>query len=102
MKKKSTIIVSIVTIIILTLSYFSSNPIISYKTDVSDNYSNAIENQSRGVYSHQLPLVPVWVSVNGISENTVYYTIYYFPFGSVDMSFTEDDGYNIEKPLINH
>ena len=30
---------------------------------------------------------------------TVFYTTHYFPFGNVEMSFNETDGYNVEKAL---
>ena len=99
MKKKVIIAVVIVAILIIMLSIVASHPIISYKTDMPENYIEAIESQSRGIYSNVLPLVPLYVSVDRLEAETVYYTIHYFPFGSVDMSYTESDGYNIEKPL---
>jgi len=99
MKKKAIIGIIVVAILIVGLSIFASNPIISCKVDVPENYLEAIESQSKGTYSNVLPLVPIYVTVNRLEAETVYYTIHYFPFGSVGMSYTETDGYNIEKPL---
>ena len=99
MKKSVTIL--IITMIILTacLWVLSSNPIISCKATVSEHELDAIKSQAAGLYSNTLPLVPVCVCVDAVSEKTVFYTIYYFPFGTVGMSYTEAEGYNIEKPL---
>ncbi len=86
-------------LVILGLGWLCSNPLISYKTEVSAEYSWAIESQAKGVYSHRLPLVPVYISVERVEGETVFYTIHYFPFGTVGMSYTANDGYNIEKEL---
>ena len=99
MKKSVIIATIIVAVLIVGLSILASNPIISCKTDIPENYLEAIGSQSQGVYSKVLPFVPVYVSVDSYSEEIVHYTIYYFPFGTVGMSFTEYDGYNIEKSL---
>ena len=96
MKKKIVVAVVIVTLIV-GLDFLSSNPIISSETNISESYMEAIEGQSKGVYSKILPLVPIYVSVDNFSDGKVFYTIYYFPFGTVGMSYTEGDGYNIEK-----
>ena len=64
-----------------------------------DYYEEAVLSQAMGLYSQKLPLVPVLVRVDAFSEETVHYTIFYFPFGSVGMSYNRSDGYNIEKPL---
>jgi len=34
-----------------------------------------------------------------MEQGTVYYTIRYFPFGTVGMSYSEEGLYNIEKSL---
>ena len=101
MKKRLFITIAIVVMLIFVLCYLTSNPIISVPKDVPEHYVEAIKSQSKGVYSNVLPLVPVYVSVDNLSANRVYYTIHYFPFGTVGMSYTEGDGYNIEKPSTN-
>ena len=100
MKKKIVVAVVIVTLIV-GLGFLSSNPIISPKTDISESYMEAIKGQSKGVYSKILLLVPIYVSVDSFSDDKVFYTIHYFPFGTVGMSYIEGDGFNIEKPLTN-
>ena len=44
-------------------------------------------------------MIPVYVRIDSYAEEKLYYTIYYFPFGTVGMSYVEGDGYNIEKSL---
>ena len=97
--KKTLMIIVILLSILGILCIFASNPIISVKTDIPESYLDAIKSQAIGVYSRVLPLVPVYVSVDQVTGSTVYYTIYYFPFGAVGMSYTEADGFNIETPL---
>ena len=99
MKKifKAAFLLIIVFVIILRI--FSSNLIISCDFDIPNTTYEAIESQSEGVYSNKLPLVAVYVNVTDYSDEKAYYTIHYFPFGTVDMSFSESDGYNIEKQL---
>ena len=100
-KKKAIISIAVVVLLIAGLNILAAHPIVSCKLDVPEDYMEAIESQSNGVYSAVLPLVPVYVSVDSFSTNRVCYTVYYFPFGAVGMSYTEGDGYNIEKPLTN-
>ena len=99
--KKIILMVAIAAMLVLILSVFASNPIIMCKTELPKGYLSAIESQSKGVYSSRLPLVPIYSSVDSISDGKVFYTIHYFPFGTVGMSYTENDGYNIEKTLTN-
>ena len=101
MRKKAICTAVIAALLIFVLSVLAENPVISCKTDLPEGYLEAIESQARGVYAKALPLVPVYVSVDRFSADKVNYTIYYFPFGTVGMSYTEGDGYNIEKPLTN-
>ena len=99
--KKVIIIIAVVAILMTGLCILANNPIILGKSNVPNVYLDAIESQSKGVYSRILPFVPVYVSIDNISADRVFYTIHYFPFVTVGMSYREDDGYNIEKPLIN-
>ena len=99
MKKKIRIGVIITVIFIIVLVAFSKNPIVSCKIEIPENYMEAVKEQAEGVYSKRLPLIPVYVSIDSYAEEKLYYTIYYFPFGTVGMSYVEGDGYNIEKSL---
>ena len=96
MKKYAALTGMVLAALVVMLYVF---PVISYEAEVPTNYMEAIERQSKGVCSHTLPLVPVYVSVEDYAEGEVHYTIHYFPFGTVGMTFIEGDGYNIEKPL---
>lgn len=98
-KKKHYVIAIIAVVLVLALCLSAVNPVAICGIDVPDNYRNAIAEQAKGLYSTKIPLVPICVSVDAFSDGRVYYTIHYFPFGSVGMSYAENDGYNIEKPL---
>ena len=89
----------LIIVFVILLRIFSSNLIVSCDFDIPNTTYEAIESQSEGVYSNKLPLVAVYVNVTDYSDEKAYYTIHYFPFGTVDMSFSESDGYNIEKQL---
>ncbi len=98
-KKAKVILIAAILIFTAALSIISSNPVVYCDTDIPDSYLEAVESQVRGVYSKKMPLVPLYVSVHSFSGEKVLYTIHYFPFGTVEMSYQEGDGYNIEKPL---
>ena len=100
MKKGTLGTIILAGLLIIALCILASRPMIFCTPDLPESHRKAIESQAAGVYSHKLPLVPVYVTVDSFSEESVYYTIHYFPFGTVDMAYTEGDGYNIEKPLI--
>lgn len=100
MKKKLITAGIVIVVLVLVLGAFASHPIIICSIEIPENYLAAIESQSKGLYSGTLPLVPICAVVHSYSENKVLYTIYYFPFGTVGMSYIESDGYNIEKPLM--
>ena len=99
MKKIFKAVFLLIIIFVIVLKIFSSNLIISCDFDIPHSTYEAIERQSKGVYSSNLPLVAVYVNVTDYSDEKAYYTIHYFPFGTVDMSYSESDGYNIEKQL---
>ncbi len=76
-----------------------SVPYIAGKAKLSESQIEAIEEQARGRYSDALPLIPVFVRVDRVEGEQIFYTIFYFPFGIVGMSYLAGEGYNIEKPL---
>ena len=92
-------IIALVLAVVLALGFLSQKPFVSYKSELPAEYKQAVESHTKGVYSSRLPLVPVYVSVGECTEKAVHYTIYYFPFGTVEMSYSSIDGYNIEKQL---
>ncbi len=99
MKKKIGMGVIITIVFIIVLFAFSNNPVVSCNIEIPESYMEAVKEQAEGVYSKRLPLIPVYVRIDSYAERKVYYTIYYFPFGSIGMSYIEGDGYNIEKQL---
>ena len=101
MKKKIGIGVIITVALIIVLFAFSKHPIVSCNIEIPESYMEAVKEQTEGVYSNRLPLIPVYVRINSYAEEKLYYTIYYFPLGTVEMRYVEGDGYNIEKPLTN-
>lgn len=101
MKRKLGIAVILIAAVIVLLVSFNKNPIVSCDIEIPVAYMEAVKSQAKGIYSKRLPLVPVYVRIDHYSEGVLYYTIYYFPVGSVGMSYVGGDGYNIEKPLTN-
>lgn len=99
MKKLFKTIIFITIALIIILRIFSANLIISCDFDMPHSTYEAIESQSKGVYSNKLSLAAIYVNITDYSDEKAYYTIHYFPFGTVDMSYSESDGYNIEKQL---
>lgn len=99
MNKKAISVLVILFLILILLWQVSTRPVLLCPTAIPDAYRDAVISQSSGIYSRSLPLVPVCVVADSYENNTVTYTIFYFPFGSVGMSYSETDGYNIEKAL---
>ena len=98
MKKKTAVLLRCV-VLLVTLAVFAAKPPVTGADSLPREYAAAIQDQSAGLYSETLPLVPLFVSVEEFKEDRVLYTIHYLPFGTVGMSYTKTDGYNIEKQL---
>ncbi len=99
MKRLIPIVLAAVLLGAVVLAALASHPPVLYGNPLPQDYIEAVEAQAKGVYSRTLPLIPVCVTADKTEDDTLFYTIYYFPFGTVEMSYTPDDGYNIEKPL---
>jgi len=95
--KKTIVIILAVTVL---LGILAQPPVILGCSELPEAYQDAVQNQAGGLYSKRLPLVPIFVNVENFYEETVQYSVYYFPFGVVGMSYHLTDGYNIEKPLV--
>lgn len=85
---------------IVLLCAFAEQPLLFCKTNLPGEYKIAVQDQAKGLYSQKLPLIPAFAKVENVADERIYYTIYYFPFGTVGMSYHPTDGYNIEKPLL--
>jgi len=83
----------------LLLGWLCRHPVVTHGEYVTPPLAEAAERQARGLYSTRLPLIPIHVSLDRMEQGTVYYTIRYFPFGTVGMSYSEEGLYNIEKSL---
>ena len=81
-------------IIVILKAFF---PIAICKIDIPNDVSKKIEDHSQEVYSPTLPLLPVCVVIDSYENNKYYYSVYYFPFGSVRMSLAEDGFYMEER-----
>ena len=90
--------VVIALLLLLLICVSCSEPLLG-ESELPEAYTEAIRSQSEDLYSKKLPLVPILVKVESFDGQKVCYTVYYFPVGSVGMSYCEQDGYNIEKPL---
>ena len=99
MKKKGFILILISCIILVAFVAYAFGPILYCRISLPEGYLEAIASQSKGLYSNRLPLIPIVVSVDRFGEGRVFYTVHYFPLGSVGYSFMDSDGFNIEKPL---
>ncbi len=99
MKRKSFAIAVVIAVIAVVLACFCANPVLSCAFDLPPAYEAEIRNQAKGLYSSKLPLVLTYVKVNDFDGLAAYYTIYYFPFGTVEMSFINGEGWMVEKPL---
>lgn len=91
-------IVPVVCALLLLLAAAFRPPLIGGE-ELDEPQRAAVMSQAKGLYSERLPLVPLFVSVEKSSRDAVYYTVHYFPFGTVRMSWHAQDGYHIEKNL---
>lgn len=97
--KKRILAGTVAVLLAALLGLYAAGPVLSCGVELPEACLEAVESQARGLYSKTLPLVPVHVSVTGYEEETVFYTIHYFPCGTVGMSYRAGEGYNMEKPL---
>ena len=97
--KKRILIPLILLLVVVSLCVTALRPPVLFAGDLPAETREAIQSQATGLYSRRLPLIPLFVTVDRQEQNRVYYTIFYFPLGSVGMSWDPADGYNIEKPL---
>lgn len=77
----------------------SSHPFVSRRCEVPEEYVAEIRAQSVGVYSKKVPLLPIYISIEQFSAGRAYYTVHYFPFGTLGMSYGLTDGFCQENPL---
>ena len=76
-----------------------THPFVSRRCEVPEEYVAEIRAQSVGVYSKKVPLLPIYISIEQFSAGRAYYTVHYFPFGTLGMSYGLTDGFCQENPL---
>ena len=93
------------------LAAFALNPPVTYPEKyegrLTEELQGPVKSVSRGIYSRNIPLIPVWVEVtelhnfivDGKMERRVDFTIHYLWFGSVEMNYSSYDGYSCTRPL---
>ena len=90
--KKAMIALLIVALFGMILACISSHPFVSRRCEVPEEYV-------AGVYSKKVPLLPICISIEQFSAGRAYYTVHYFPFGTLGMSYSLTDGFCQENPL---
>lgn len=73
-----------------------------YESYLTPERRAAVQSGASGLYSWNIPLVPICAKVTGINnfvadgqmEYNVEFTVYYFCLGSMKMEFSTYDGYN--------
>lgn len=79
-------------------------PIIVNGEDLPNEITESILSVEQGFYNPYLPLFATKIELVETSEDNLLYRVYYFPFGSIERSYTrEPDGnwiFNLEKPLF--
>ena len=97
--KKAMITLLIVALFGMTLACISSHPFVSRRCEEPEEYVAEIRAQSVGVYSKKVPLLPIYIFIEQFSAGRAYYTVHYFPFGTLGMSYSLTDGFCQENPL---
>lgn len=71
-------------------------------------WRETVRSVSSGLYSWNVPLVPICVHitetedfmVNGVAEYRIEFDVYYFCFGRLGMEYSTYDGFNIATPIF--
>lgn len=71
-------------------------------------WRETVRSVSSGLYSWNVPLVPVCVQITGIRdfvidgamEHCVEFDVYYFCFGKLGMEYSTYDGFNLADPIF--
>lgn len=91
-----------VVLVLCALLSVTRDPLVFYDKGCTDNMTQqqeeAVLSVSCGVYSTKLPLIPLALRVEEVSDEYVCWTQYYFPGGSRVMEYSAD-GFNCIKPL---
>ena len=71
---------------------------------LGEDITESILSVEQGFYNSHLPIFATKIELVETSEDYLLYRVYYFPFGTIERSYTrEPDGnwiFNLEKPLF--
>lgn len=93
-------------LVCVLLGVLAMNPMILYtdgtRGSMSPELVEAVQSGASGIYSWNIPLVPLFVRVNHVSffridgnvECKIEYAVHYFCFGKLNMEYSTLDGYN--------
>ena len=72
--------------------------------DLAKDKADSIISVEQGYYNSHLPLFATKIELIETSEDYLLYRVYYFPFGSIERSYTREPNgnwiFNLEKPLF--
>ena len=96
----------VVIVVCVLLAVLATSPVILYtdgtRGSMSPELVEAVQSGASGLYSWNIPLVPLFVRVNHVSffqtdgnvECKIEYAVHYFCFGKLNMEYSTLDGYN--------
>ncbi len=96
-------------LICVLLAVFALNPPVicpeRYESYLTPERREAVQGGGSGLYSWNIPLVPVCIEVTGVHnfvtegemEYSIEFIVYYFCFGSMKMSYSTYDGYSADS-----
>lgn len=78
------------------------------RNDLTEEWRETVRSVSSGLYSWNVPLVPICVHiteteefmVNGVAEYRIEFDVYYFCFGRLGMEYSTYEGFNIATPIF--
>lgn len=110
MKKKTTVGSVIIAVVLFLLVVMmpiigkSYIPQITNGVDLPGDKAQAILSVEQGYYNSNLPLFARKIQILENTNDRILYRVYYFPFGSIERSYTkEPDGnwiFNLERSLF--
>lgn len=110
-KFRTRLLIVFVIICVILAAFALRPPVVcaeEYETRLTPEWRETVRSVSSGVYSWNVPLVPVCVRVTGIEnfiidgamEYRVEFDVYYFCCGRMGMEYSTYDGFNIAEPLF--
>lgn len=86
------------------LSFLSSKPFVfvpsEYQDYVDELKREEIQSYNSGMYSMNIPFIPIVIHVQEASDEYIRVSTTYFPFGSTTMTFLEEDVPSLDSHLF--